>query len=71
MSGCPLSRRGCAVMLTQHDTQLPLSPAGRWPGVFGLWIEITQRRRAQGNKKPLFRRRQALSRKGPCARAGR
>lgn len=56
MNGCPtfLSGLCCAVLLTQHDTQVPLCPTGHWPGILGLRSEITQPWKSQGNKKPLF-----------------
>lgn len=56
MNGCPTfpPRLCCAVLLTQHDTQVPLCPTGPWPGLLGLRSEITQPWKSQGNKKPLF-----------------
>lgn len=49
----PLSLRGYTVMLTQHDTQIPVSSPGRWPGVFGLCSRLRPWP-PRGNKKPLF-----------------
>lgn len=54
-------------MLTQHDTQIPLSPTGRRPGLLGLWSQITQPwKEIPGQQKASVHSRGALNGEGPA-----
>lgn len=69
-------------MLTQHDTQIPLSSTGRWPGVSGLWsgsgpghlgatrslCSLTRDSEQKGPALPPSRREPQVGRGAACSR---
>lgn len=65
----PLSRRGRALLLTQHDTQIPLCPAGCQPGIPSLPGDVSQHWASSALETSATRSlcsfTQALNRKGP------